>query len=426
MLAGGFHVIAGVRRVPAHDAPEAPHSGHACTASEFRAVDFARMTAAADWAPLLADVDAVVNLVGIFRETATQRFDVLHRAAPQALFDACQRQRVRLVVQMSALGADEHALTDFHRSKRTADQHLLGLGIDAVVLQPSLVFGADGTSAQLFCALATLPCLALPGGGGQPVQPVHVDDVAQAIVALLAEWGGAAPWRSGRLALVGPAPMPLAGYLQALRHSLGLRGKAWLLPLPRALARAVMPLAERATGGVLGRDALTMLDQGSVADPSALARVLGRPPRAVPAFIPPGLRGALRAQALQRWIHPLLRWSLALVWFITAAVSLGLYPVADSYALLARAGVPPALQPLALYGAALLDLAFGVLCVLPRRPRWLWLAQIALILGYTAIISVRLPEYWLHPYGPLSKNVPMLAVLWWLHLTEERAWTTSR
>lgn len=392
------------------------------------------MTAAADWAPLLADVDAVVNLVGIFRETATQRFDVLHRAAPQALFDACLRQGVRLVLQMSALGADEHALTEFHRSKRAADQHLLGLGIDAMVLQPSLVFGADGTSAQLFCALATLPCLALPGGGRQPVQPVHVDDVAQAIVALLAEWdgerdgqsGGQTPWRSGRLALVGPAPMPLADYLQALRHGLGLRGKAWLLPLPRALARAVMPLAERATGGVLGRDALTMLDQGSVADSSGLARVLGRPPRAVSAFIPAGLRGALRAQALQRWIHPLLRWSLALVWFITAAVSLGLYPVADSYALLARAGVPSALQPLALYGAALLDLAFGVLCVLPRRPRWLWLAQIALILGYTAIISVRLPEYWLHPYGPLSKNVPMLAVLWWLHLTEERTWTTSR
>ncbi|NUO85423.1 MAG: NAD(P)H-binding protein, partial [Cupriavidus sp.] len=173
MLAGGFHVIAGVRHVPAHGSPEAPHGGHACTASEFRAVDFARMTASADWAPLLADVDAVVNLVGIFRESATQRFDVLHRAAPQALFDACLRQGVLLVVQMSALGADEHALTEFHRSKRTADQHLLGLGIDAVVLQPSLVFGVDGTSAQLFCALATLPGLALPGGGRQPVQPVH-------------------------------------------------------------------------------------------------------------------------------------------------------------------------------------------------------------------------------------------------------------
>ncbi len=395
-------------------------------ASEYRAVDFARMTTEADWTPLLGDVDAVVNLVGIFRESAEQRFDVLHRAAPVALFAACTQQGVRLVIQMSALGADERAVTDFHRSKRAADDYLIGLGIDALVLQPSLVFGADGTSARLFCALATLPCLALPGGGRQPVQPVHVDDVAQAIVAALAAWGTAAQLASGRLALVGPQPLPLAAYLEALRHGLGLRGRAWVLPLPRGLSAAMMPLAERITGGVLGRDALTMLDQGSVADAGPLTRLLGRAPRATSQFIPPELRGALRAQALLRWFNPVLRWSLALVWIITAIVSLGLYPVADSYALLARAGVPAALQPLALYGAALLDLAFGVLCVLPRRPRWLWAAQMALIVGYTAIISVRLPEYWLHPYGPLSKNLPMLAVLWWLHLTEERAWTTSR
>ncbi|WP_455287961.1 SDR family oxidoreductase [Cupriavidus necator] len=426
MLAGGFHVIAGVRRVPAPAAPEAPHGGYAALASEYRAVEFGRMTAEADWAPLLADVDAVVNLVGIFRETAQQRFDVLHRATPVALFAACARQRVRLVIQMSALGADERAVTAFHRSKRAADDYLLALGIDALVLQPSLVFGADGTSARLFCTLATLPCLALPGGGRQPVQPVHVDDVAQAIVAALAAWDGAAPWQSGRLALVGPAPMPLASYLEALRQGLGLRGRQWVLPLPRGLAAAMMPLTERVTGGVLGRDALTMLDQGSVADPAPLTRLLHRPPRAVSQFILPGLRGALRAQALVRWFNPVLRWSLALVWIVTAIVSLGLYPVADSYALLARAGVPPALQPLALYGAALLDLAFGVLCVLPRRPHWLWAAQMALIVGYTAIISVRLPEYWLHPYGPLSKNLPMLTVLWWLHLTEGRAWTMSR
>jgi hypothetical protein len=27
---------------------------------------------------------------------------------------------------------------------------------------------------------------------------------------------------------------------------------------------------------------------------------------------------------------------------------------------------------------------------------------------------VRLPEFWLHPYGPVLKNLPMLAALWLL------------
>lgn len=51
----------------------------------------------------------------------------------------------------------------------------------------------------------------------------------------------------------------------------------------------------------------------------------------------------------------------------------------------------------------------------------MWLAQMALILGYTAIITVQLPEQWLHPFGPISKNVPMLAVLALLYLCDSRA-----
>ena len=80
-------------------------------------------------------------------------------------------------------------------------------------------------------------------------------------------------------------------------------------------------------------------------------------------------------------------------------------------ALLERSGVPATLRPFALYGAALLDLVLGIATVVLRRRRLLWWAQIALILVYTAVISVRLPEFWLHPYGPLLKNLPMLAAL---------------
>jgi hypothetical protein len=71
----------------------------------------------------------------------------------------------------------------------------------------------------------------------------------------------------------------------------------------------------------------------------------------------------------------------------------------------------PAWAPLALYGAALLDLALGLGILLLQRRRWLWIAQIVLMLGYTAIITWRLPEYWLHPFGPILKNLPLLAAL---------------
>ena len=81
-------------------------------------------------------------------------------------------------------------------------------------------------------------------------------------------------------------------------------------------------------------------------------------------------------------------------------------------------GCSPTLAPLFLYGAAALDLAFGIATLaLPRR-RLLYLLQIALILGYTLIITFKLPDFWLHPYGPILKNIPMVVGIVWLYWLE--------
>src|SRR5690606_16794863 len=105
--------------------------------------------------------------------------------APQALFHAARRAEVRCVIQFSALGADQDAASDFHLSKRSADDALRTMGMPAAIVQPSLVYGPGGGSAKLFNRLAVMPVLPLAGGGRQVVQPVHVDDVVAGVRALL-------------------------------------------------------------------------------------------------------------------------------------------------------------------------------------------------------------------------------------------------
>jgi hypothetical protein len=56
-----------------------------------------------------------------------------------------------------------------------------------------------------------------------------------------------------------------------------------------------------------------------------------------------------------------------------------------------------------------------VLTLLPR-PRALWTLQIAVVLVYTLIISAFMPQLWLEPFGPVAKNVPILALLLLRHL----------
>lgn len=389
---------------------------HRVASCEFVEVDFSRAPAAHFWVPHLSGIDCVVNAVGVLRESAGQTFASLHRVAPGALFEACAQAGVQRVVQISALGADEHARSGYHLSKKAADDFLLGLGISATVVQPSLVYGDGGASARLFTGLATLPLLVLPGGGQQRIQPLHVDDLVEALMVLIAQ---PTLMAGERVPLVGPLPISLRGFLNELRAAMGLpTARVW--PLPRPVARLAARVGECFRGSLLDTASLDMLERGNTGSTAAIETLLGRQPRPVSAFIDRLSAAGARALGRLWWWMPLLRWSVAMVWIVTGVLSFGVYPVQDSLALLQRFGVSGALAPLLLYGAALMDLALGVAVFALRRRRWLWAAQAALMLGYTALLSWRLPEFWLHPFGPLLKNLPLLCAIGLLWTFEEK------
>jgi uncharacterized protein YbjT (DUF2867 family) len=361
----------------------------------------------------LAGIDVVVNTVGILREAPGRRFQTLHVDGPRRLFDASVRAGVSRIVHVSALGADESAQSRYHLSKKAGDDSLLQLPISSVVVQPSLVYGPGGVSARLFTRLAAAPVLMLPGGGHQQIQPIHIEDLVEALAALATGAGAV----TGRVALVGPEALAFRDFLQRLRRSLGLVS-AWQIAVPAPLVRIAATVGDHVPASPLDSDTWQMLQRGNVAPVEATHMLLGREPRPVERFVAPEEAESVRHSAQLGVFLPILRGSVAVVWMVTGVLSLGIYPVAESYGLLEQAGVPRTLTPLFLYGAAVLDLAFGVLTLVMQRRARLWLAQIAVIVGYTAIISLRLPEFWLHPYGPILKNLPMLAVLWLLYVID--------
>jgi hypothetical protein len=175
---------------------------------------------------------------------------------------------------------------------------------------------------------------------------------------------------------------------------------------------------------LLDRESLVMLEAGNTADPADTSELLARRPRPADEFITRDDRQLVAEHGQLEWLLPVLRWSIALVWIWTGIVSLGLYPRASSLTLLARTGITGTLADIALYGAAALDLVLGAAILLMRRRRWLWLAQFVLILAYTIIITVKLPEFWLHPYGPILKNLPLLTCIALLYCLEARRWNT--
>lgn len=396
--AGGHRVLRGVRHaVGPHDV----------------AIDFAKDVDPDAWLARLDGVDVVINAVGILADRRDATFDAVHRAAPGALFTACCRARVRRVIQISALGV-ERGDTPYFASKYAADTFLQTLPLDYRIVRPALVYGASGTSARFFRMLASLPVHALPAGGHQRLRPVHVDDLAELVARLVDSPAAGNPV----IDAVGADEVEYREMLGVYRAALGFPPAA-RIALPAPLVGAAAALFGTMPGAMLTRDTWTMLRGGNTGDPAALAAVLGRPPHGLRSFIGADAI-ALRRDALAMWHRPLLLGALAIVWIWTAIVSAFVHPLSDSLAMLARVHLSGLPALIALYAACALDFAFGVATVAAPSRR-LWAAQGALIVAYSAVIAVTMPGLLAEPFGPVLKNLPILAILSILFSEEEPA-----
>jgi nucleoside-diphosphate-sugar epimerase len=370
--------------------------------------DFAR-DRAADWHRRLANVDGVVNAAGIFRPRSANSFETVHVSGPRALFETCAAARIPKLIQISALGADAEAQTRFHATKQEADATCLALAKEQnlsgwTVIRPSLVIGRGGKSTALFAALAALPWPPQLGDGSWRVQPIHISDLVQAVRLLIEREDGA----PRVLDLVGPAPMPIDDLTSLLRQWLALP-PARRLPLPEWLLRASIPAARLLSFDALSKDSLTMLRQGNTAPVAPLTAALG--------FTPRPLEAALTAEPAaeaDRWharlyfLRPALRFGLALIWIATAVISAFVYPLEKSASMAAGLGVTGWQASALVYAGAAVDGVLGFALLLSIRPALTGMIQLATIAIFTILASFAIPQAWIDPLGPLTKNAAVI------------------
>jgi uncharacterized protein YbjT (DUF2867 family) len=377
-------------------------------------VDFMQAREPQDWAAHLARlrIDAVVNAVGILMPSAAQSFERVHARGPVELFRGAALAGVHRVVQVSALGVRDEAGAwgiAYLLSKLQADDALAGLPMESAVVRPSLVYGPGSASAALFATLASLPVVATPGRGGQQVQPIHVYEVAEAIVQLLER---SEPLQPGQVfELAGPRPLGYRQMLQAYRDALGLGPALWL-PVPMGLMKLGAAGAEWLPQKVLSRDTLRLLERGNTTPANAAAALLGRAPTAMEeglATTPP--RPLLDLQVrLSPAVNLALRAAVAAMWLYTAIVTLLLPQPSGVLELLERCGFSGTAGTAVMLASCTLNTVLGLALLLRPSPH-VYAAQVAAVLGYTLTAAVNMPELTIDHCGPLIKNLPLLALL---------------
>lgn len=125
---------------------------------------------------------AVVNAVGILAPAGPQTFRAVHVEGARAVAKSARLAGARRLVHISAIGAARKSASSYARTKVLAEEAVLEEFPDAVIIRPSVVFGAEDQFFNRFAAMARYsPFLPLIGGGRTRFQPVYAADIGSAI-----------------------------------------------------------------------------------------------------------------------------------------------------------------------------------------------------------------------------------------------------
>lgn len=236
---------------------------------------------------VMTGADAVVNCVGTFDRKGRNNFQAIQAEGATRIARIAVEEGVARMVHLSAIGADRDAASLYARTKAAGEAGILRHMPQAVILRPSVIFGAEDQFFNRFAAMTRLGPILPVVGGATRFQPVYVDDVVQA--AVMGVTGAAAP---GIYELGGPEVATFRELMQLMLQV--IRRRRLIVNIPFWIATVMawgMELVETLTFGLvppqITRDQVRSLRVDNVVSKSAKGFAdLGITPVAPEAVLP--------------------------------------------------------------------------------------------------------------------------------------------
>jgi NADH dehydrogenase len=228
-------------------------------------------------AAAMRDAYGAVNATSLYVERGRETFQSVHIEAAERLARLAQRAGVQRLVHVSGVGSDATSRSLYIRKRGEGEQVVRAAFANAILMRPTVMFGSDDAFlTPILRLLRRLPVFPMFGDGRTRLQPVYVEDVAEAITrSLLQTESGPITYECG-----GPNIYSYKELLRALAEAAG--SKAALLPLPFAAWRAMARVAEMLPNPPITRNQVELMqvDNVTATDEPGLAD-LGISPRAI-------------------------------------------------------------------------------------------------------------------------------------------------
>ena len=217
---------------------EASRRGHEAVAL-VRSATAARTVASHGAEPLTGDLDDTGALAESFcvpGSDALVNLASLGFGHAPAIVSATQQAGIPRAVFVSTTAVTTTLAAPTRRVRLDAEQRIRESGLKWTILRPTMIYGAQGDRnlSRLLTLLGQIPVLPVPGGGRHLQQPVHVADVADAVLNAVER-----PAAAGVLYdVAGPEPLTFSELLRASAATVGSRTRFIPVPLTPVVAAA--------------------------------------------------------------------------------------------------------------------------------------------------------------------------------------------
>jgi uncharacterized protein YbjT (DUF2867 family) len=211
-------------------------------------------------AAAIAGSESVVNAVSAYVEKRGVTYTAVHVHGAGNIAAACQQQSVARLVHISGIGANPASRSPYIRARGLGELAAQKAFPPATVLRPSAMFAVDDGLLGVLAKLAgSTPIIPLIGGGRTRLQPVHVNDVAEAVYQSLRN-----PDAVGKTyELTGPETYTIREILDLVLASKGRSRR--FISIPFALASPLARVLERLPGAPLTVAQVDLLKDDNVA-----------------------------------------------------------------------------------------------------------------------------------------------------------------